>query len=245
VKISIDVPDDPLRRSFRQMSDDQQTPNILHVVIVDDHVLFRDGLATIISAQADIEVVGQGGSAEDAVRLARELLPEIILLDIDMPGGGLNAAQVIANDCPVTRIVMLTASEEDDHLIAALKTGVRAYILKGVAARELLRILRAVAAGESYVPPALAASLLLEMHEPATYARKPPEDPINELTKRERQILEGLASGLSNKEIGQKLFLSEKTIKHYITNILQKLQVRNRVEAALLAQRSGKMDKPK
>ena len=210
----------------------------LRVVIVDDHVLFRDGLATILAAEADIEVVGQGGSADEAAQLARDLLPEIILLDIDMPGGGLAAARKIAEECPVTRIVMLTASEDDDDLLSALKSGVRAYILKGVAARELLRILRAVAAGESYVPPALAASLLLELHEPRPRAQ--PADPLHELTAREREILEGLASGFSNKEIGQKLFLSEKTVKHYITNILQKLQVRNRVEAALLAQRSAK-----
>jgi two-component system, NarL family, nitrate/nitrite response regulator NarL len=116
--------------------------------------------------------------------------------------------------------------------------------LKGVAARELIRILRTVAAGESYVPPALAASLLLEMHEPGGQSKEP-DSLINELTERERDILEGLAAGLSNKEIGQKLFLSEKTVKHYMTNILQKLQVRNRVEAALLAQRSGKIDRPR
>jgi DNA-binding NarL/FixJ family response regulator len=230
------------------MSEPQQIPNELppnklRVVIVDDHALFRDGLATIISGEADIEVVGQGGSADDAIRLARELLPEIILLDLDMPGGGLAAARVIADECPVTKIVVLTASEQDDHLLTALKTGTRAYILKGVAARELLRILRAVAAGESYVPPALAASLLMEMHDPGAHARKAhDDDPLSTLTARERQILEGLATGLSNKEIGQQLFLAEKTVKHYITNILQKLQVRNRVEAALLAQKSGKLN---
>lgn len=221
------------------MSESQTAPARTRIVIVDDHALFRDGLATILAAEADFEVVGQGGSAGDAVRLARDLLPEIILLDIDMPGGGITAAQSIAVDCPVTKIVILTSSEDDDHLIAALKTGTRAYILKGVPARELLRILRAVEAGESYVPPALAASLLVEMHEPS---RKALENPIDELTERERQILEGLASGSSNKEIGQKLFLAEKTVKHYITNILQKLQVRNRVEAALLAQRNNLKD---
>jgi two-component system, NarL family, nitrate/nitrite response regulator NarL len=221
------------------MSETQPMSNKIRVVIVDDHVLFRDGLATILDAQDDLEVVGQGGSAEDAIRLARDLLPEIILLDLDMPGGGLEVARVISNECPVTRIVILTASEDDDHLIAALKTGTRGYVLKGVAARELMRILRAVAAGESYVPPALAASLLLELHEPGAASRSKHTNPINELTERERQILEGLAAGLSNKEIGQKLFLSEKTVKHYITNILQKLQVRNRVEAALLAQKNA------
>jgi DNA-binding NarL/FixJ family response regulator len=226
------------------MNGERESAEKLHVVIVDDHALFREGLATILGAEADIEVVGQGGTAQEAVRLARDLLPEVILLDIDMPGGGLEAARTIANDCPVTKIVILTASENDDHLIAALRTGARAYILKGVVARELLRILRSVAAGESYVPPALAASLLLEIHEPGTGSRKP-ENPINELTGREREILEGLAAGLSNKEIGQKLFISEKTVKHYMTNILQKLQVRNRVEAALLAQRNAKADKPR
>jgi DNA-binding NarL/FixJ family response regulator len=221
------------------MSESQPAPSKTRIVIVDDHALLRDALATILSAEADFEVVGQGGSAADAMRLARDLLPEIILLDIDMPGGGITAARAIAIDCPVTKIVILTASEDDDHLIAALKTGTRAYILKGVPARELVRILRAVEAGESYVPPALASSLLIEMHETA---RKEPENPIDELTERERQILEGLASGSSNKEIGQKLFLAEKTVKHYITNILQKLQVRNRVEAALLAQKNSFKD---
>ena len=226
------------------MNNDKLSSDKLRVIIVDDHVLFRDGLTTILAAEEDIEVVGQGGTAQDAIDMARDLLPEIILLDIDMPGGGLNAAQIIANDCPVTKIVILTASEEDDHLISALKIGASAFILKGVAARELLRILRAVADGESYVPPALAASLLLDMHDPRPLSNQQPANLINNLTDREREILESLAGGLSNKEIGEKLFLSEKTVKHYMTNILQKLQVRNRVEAALLAQKSGKIEKP-
>lgn len=221
------------------MSDSQPTSSKVRVVIVDDHVLFRDGLATILSAETEFEVVGQGGSAADAIRLARALLPDIILLDIDMPGSGIAAAQEVANECPLTKIVMLTSSEEDDHLISALKTGSRAYILKGVPARELFRILRTVQSGESYVPPTLAAGLLVEMVNPA---HKETKKPIDELTEREHQILEGLAAGLSNKEIGQKLFLAEKTVKHYITNILQKLQVRNRVEAALLAQKNSNKD---
>lgn len=224
------------------MNADLQSTDKLRVVIADDHALFRDGLAAILDTESHIEVVGQGGTAQEAVSLARDLLPEIILLDIDMPGGGLEAARSIANDCPVTKIVILTASEEDDHLFSALKIGARAFILKGVAARELIRILHAVAAGESYVPPALAASVLLEMHETGARSREESKNPINELTERERDILENLAQGLSNKEIGEKLFLSEKTVKHYMTNILQKLQVRNRVEAALLAQRSARED---
>jgi DNA-binding NarL/FixJ family response regulator len=211
----------------------------ISIVIADDHTLFREGLAGIISAADDFEVVGQAGSRQEAVQLARDLLPDIILLDIDMPGGGLEAARMVAEECPVTRIVILTSSEEDDHLIRALKIGARAYILKGVAARELIRILRAVWAGDSYVPPMLAASLLLEMRE-ANSQQKQSTSPLDELTSREREILESLAAGLSNKEIGEKLFISDKTVKHYMTNILQKLQVRNRVEAALLAQKEMK-----
>lgn len=227
------------------MKDEVQSPLKLRVVVVDDHAVLREGLAAILGEEADIEVVGQGGTAEDAVRLARSLLPHLILLDLDMPGGGLEAAQTIAKECPATRIVVLTALEEEDQLLAALKAGVRAYVLKGVAARELLRILRAVAAGESYVPPGLAAGLLMEMQAPGSGPGKAPGDLLDGLTGREREVLEGLAEGLSNKEIGQRLFLSEKTVKHYITGILQKLQVRNRVEAALLAQRSGKIKKPR
>jgi DNA-binding NarL/FixJ family response regulator len=211
----------------------------IHIVIADDHTLFREGLAGIIGAESGFEVIGQAGNRQEAVQLARDLLPDIILLDIDMPGGGLEAARIVAEECPVTRIVILTSSEEDDHLIGALKIGARAYILKGVAARELVRILRAVWEGESYVPPRLAASLLLELRERPSQ-EKQSTSPLDELTAREREILENLAAGLSNKEIGEKLFLSEKTVKHYMTNILQKLQVRNRVEAALLAQKEMK-----
>lgn len=210
----------------------------IRVVIIDDHPLFREGVATILGNEADFEVVGQGASAGEAILLARDLLPDLILLDIDMPGSGFSAAQSISVECPVTRIVFLTVSEADDHLVKALKTGARAYILKGVAGRELIRILKSVASGESYLPPALAASLLLEMSSPKPVSN-PNRDPLDELTEREREILEKLAAGLSNKEIGQQLHLSEKTVKHYMTNILQKLQVRNRVEAALMAQREG------
>lgn len=217
-------------------------PDKLRLVIADDHALFREGLAAILNAQADMEVIGQGGTAEQAIQLVRDLLPEIVLLDVDMPGGGLEAARAIAEECPVTKICMLTASEADDHLVSALKVGARAFILKGVAARELARILRAVAADETYVPPALAASLLLEMQAAAAPARKEAQDGMSGLTAREREILQALAAGLSNKEIGARLFLAEKTVKHHVTNIFQKLQVRNRVEAALLAQKRGKTE---
>lgn len=209
----------------------------IRVVVVDDHPLFREGVAGILSSEGDMEVAAQGASAEEAIRLAQDLLPEVMLLDIDMPGNGLEAARRIGEVFPVIRIILLTVSEAEENLLAAMKAGARAYILKGVAGRELLRIVRLVLAGESYVPPALAASLLTELGKPEGHKR-PSGDDLDQLTQRETEILELLATGMSNKEIGEKLFLTEKTVKHYVTNILQKLQVHNRVEAAVLAQKS-------
>jgi two-component system nitrate/nitrite response regulator NarL len=214
----------------------------IHVVIIDDHPLVRQGVVQTLSSAADIDVVAEGGSAQDAVRLASEHLPDILLLDIDIPGGGLTAAQAVAARVPVTRIVMLTVSEEEEHLLTALRAGARAYVLKGVSGRDLIAIVRGVWAGEVYVTPALATSLLLEMTRPApggSAGERALASPLEDLTEREHEILELVAGGLSNKEIGQQLHLTEKTVKHHMTNILQKLQVRNRVEAALLAQRTA------
>ncbi|MCA1666881.1 MAG: response regulator transcription factor [Thermomicrobia bacterium] len=211
----------------------------IQMVIVDDHPLLREGVAHTLRAEPDVDVIGEGATADDAVRLARDLLPDIILLDITMPGGGLAAAQTIAATCPVTKIVMLTVSEEEDDVLAALKAGAQAYILKGVAARELISILRAVYAGDVWVTPNLAASLLMDMTK--TGVKSPAaEEPLNDLTEREHEILTLVATGFSNKEIGQQLYLTEKTVKHYMTNILQKLHVRNRLEAALLVQKAGR-----
>ncbi|MCA1552775.1 MAG: response regulator transcription factor [Chloroflexi bacterium] len=209
----------------------------IHVAIVDDHPLFREGVVNTLRAEPDFEIIGEGTSAQDALRLCTEHLPDLMLLDINIPGGGLNILPRISAECPVTKVVMLTASEEEDDVVAALKAGARGYILKGVSARELIRILRAVCDGEAYVTPTLAASLLSEMTSDTGTAA---HDPLSQLTEREHQILELVASGQSNKEIGARLYLSEKTVKHHMTNILQKLQVRNRVEAALLAQRDAK-----
>jgi DNA-binding NarL/FixJ family response regulator len=211
----------------------------IQVVIVDDHPLFRDGVAATLEAEADMTVIGQGTTAADALRLAQDLLPDLILLDLNMPGRGLLAAQRIAVGCPVVKIVILTVSETEEDILEALKAGARAYILKGVSARELVHILRSVYAGETYVPPTLAASLLREMSRAAPASAPSPASLLDDLTDRERDILEHVAMGRSNKEIAQELALREKTVKHYMTNILQKLQVRNRVEAALLAQKAA------
>ncbi len=205
----------------------------IRLAIVDDHSIFREGMLSVLSTEPDVEIVGQGASAEDAVRLAREFLPDIIFLDISMPGGGLNAAQQIVENYPVVKIIILTGSEGEQHVMTALKTGARAYVLKGVAASELVNILHAVQSGEIYVTPTLAANLLSEM---TTGSRnKPSDSTFEKLTEREREILELIASGTSNKEIGLQLHLTEKTVKHYVTNIFQKLQVHNRVQAAIMA----------
>jgi DNA-binding NarL/FixJ family response regulator len=207
----------------------------IRIVVIDDHPLFREGVVNTLRADARFDVIAEGTTALDALQMASEHLPDLLLLDINIPGGGLNILPRMTADCPVTKVIMLTASEEEDAVLSALKAGARGYILKGVAARELIRTLHAVYDGEAYVTPTLAASLLSEMTGDATATH--PANPLDQLTAREREILQLVATGQSNKEIGFELHLSEKTVKHYMTNILQKLQVRNRVEAALLAQR--------
>ena len=207
----------------------------IHLVIVDDHPLFREGVAAILGKEPRLEIVGQGASADEAIRLASELLPDIIMLDISMPGGGLYAAKTIVENCPVVKIIMLTASDNEDDVLTALKSGAKAYILKGVATRELLGILLAVQAGEGYVTPSLAANILSELRLKEDGGRHHKQvSVVNKLTDREQEILELVAMGISNKEIGQQLQLTEKTVKHHVSNILQKLQVQNRVQAALL-----------
>jgi len=206
----------------------------IRIAISDDHPLFREGVVAVLQSQPDLEIVGQGSTAGEAIRLCQDLLPDVILLDLEMPGGGLNAIQSIAKDCPVTKIVVLTVAGERADVMPAFKAGAYAYVLKGVSAPELISILRRVRAGEGYVSPSLAANLLSEMTS-QDVGEHPMSDVLGELTERERQILELIATGASNKEIGYRLHLTENTVKYYVTNILQKLHVRNRVEAALLA----------
>ncbi|MET0204880.1 MAG: response regulator transcription factor [Casimicrobiaceae bacterium] len=206
--------------------------DFIDVLVVDDHPLFRQGVVSSLGSEPGLAIAGEASSGEEALRLAQELLPDVILLDISMPGwDGLVTAERIATACPAAAIVMLTVSEHQDKLLGAFKAGARAYVLKGVSAQELARVVRAAAAGEAYVSPSLASEMLVSL------TRGPAPDALQELTPRERQILELIGTGLTNRAIGERLSLSEKTIKHYVTNILQKLQVRSRVEAALYASR--------
>jgi len=215
----------------------------LRVVIADDHPLYRDGVARTLAERAGFQVLGVCGSADDAVLLAERHRPDLVLLDISMPGGGIEAARRIAALGTATKIVMLTVSERDEDVMEALKAGAHGYVLKGVGASELLDIVRTVASGGSFVSPTLAARLLQAMQRPDRRGG-PSGDRLSSLARREEQILELVAKGLSNKEVARELDLQEKTVKHYMTSILQKLQVRNRVEAALLAREAGRGGRP-
>jgi len=204
----------------------------IRIIIADDHPLFREGVSHSLAAETDLAIVGQAESGEETLRLATELAPDVVLLDIGMPGwGGLATVQKLSQACPATKVVMLTAFDDEDRLLAAFKGGARGYVVKGVGVRDLANIVRLVAAGDVYVSRTLASSLLSEL------TGKRPHDPLSEISEREGNILSLVAEGLTNREIGERVHLAEKTVKNHMTNILGKLQVRSRVEAALLATR--------
>ena len=205
----------------------------IRVVLADDHPIYRDGLARTLSDAGGIEIVGQASDGEQAAQMVEALRPDVALLDVSMPGGGGIAAlaRIMQMDAP-PRVAMLTASEADDDLMQAIKLGALGYILKGVGASELVELVRELQAGRSYVSPGLAGRLLVAMRRQGA-VQEP--NPLDELSRREEDILKLVAQGKSNREVGEALELQEKTVKHYMTSILQKLQVRNRVEAAMLA----------
>lgn len=202
----------------------------IRIAIVDDHPLFREGVTRSLAEIGGFELVGEGASAAEAEQIVRAA-PDILLLDISMPGGGLNALYAILAARPQQKVVMLTVSEANADVAEALKAGARGYVLKGVGSKALAEILRDVADGQSYVSPSLSARLLSDLLKPA--GSKP--DPLSLLTGREADILKLVAEGLSNKEVAARLSLQEKTVKHHMTRVLAKLNVRNRTEAALVA----------
>lgn len=204
----------------------------IRLVLADDHPIYREGVARTLQDAGGIDVVGQAQDGEAAAALCAALRPDLVLLDVSMPkGGGLAALQRIMQMDNPPRVAMLTASEEDGDLMAALKLGALGYILKGVGASELVALVQDLAAGRSYVSPGLAGRLLVSMRGRSG----PLANPLAELSRREEDILKLVAQGKSNREVGRDLSIQEKTVKHYMTSILQKLQVRNRVEAAMLA----------
>lgn len=201
------------------------------IAVVDDHPLFREGVTRSFSEIEDFEIVGEGGSRDDAIRIAREFCPDVMLIDISMPGSGLETITDALEYCPTLKIVMLTVSEASDDITKALKLGAKGYVLKGIGSRGLAEVVRTIAAGGSYVSPALSAQLIAGLSASAEAVEQP--DPMAELTDREQEVLTLVASGLSNKRVARELDLHEKTVKHHMTRIFSKLKVSNRTEAAL------------
>lgn len=205
---------------------------IIRVLVADDHPIYREGVIRSLEETGEFRVVATGTSAEEAVLLAEQKHPDIALLDLSMPGGGLAAVKKISSAASAKHIAMLTVSEEDENVADALRFGAIAYILKGISASELRDVLKGVARGEPHVSPMLASKVLTFMSKGDQGKNA---SPLDNLTKREEEILKLVAKGLSNREVAEMLDLQEKTIKHYMTHIMGKLHARNRVEAALIA----------
>ena len=212
----------------------------IRTAIVDDHPLFREGVAKLLARTPGVEIVADGSTAVDAVNIARQFAPDVLLLDLKLPDDGAAAASTIAREHPSVRIVILTASDSDSDVAAMLRLGVHGYLLKGCTGQEIVRAVQRVYAGEFYVTPSLATRLLTEITMPAEKAG----DGSEELSNREEIILAQVSKGLTNKEIARALNLREKTVKHYMTNIMQKLGVRNRLEAVLVGQKRQRPSAP-
>jgi DNA-binding NarL/FixJ family response regulator len=204
----------------------------MRLVIVDDHVLFREGLAAIIRSEPDIEIVGQAGTVQEAIELARESKPDMILMDFGLPDGtGVDATQAILNAHPACKVIFLTMSEEDEDLFAAIRSGAKGYLLKNMRPSKLVSSLRAVQQGES----ALSRSMTLRLMEELARTKKPPRAGDVTLTRRELEVLQELALGKSNQEIAEKLVISENTVKYHVHSILEKLHLSDRRDVAAYA----------
>ncbi len=207
----------------------------IRVLLVDDHILFRKGLVSLLSARDDIEIVGECGEGAEAVDRARELMPDVVLMDVRMPGlNGIEATRRIASEMPHVKVVMLTVSDEDKDLFEAIKCGARGYLLKSIEPADLYQLVRAVAAGEAALSPSIAAKILDEYGRVPTREREgAAEEAVP--TEREREILGLLMEGLGNKAIAHRLCISESTVRNHLHNILYKLHLENRVQLALYA----------
>ena len=205
----------------------------IRILLVDDHTLVRLGLKTLLGDQPGMEVIGEAGTAAEAVRAAERLRPDVVLMDIRMPGeGGIEATRQITARFPQIKVVMLTSFADDELVVRAIRAGAVGYVLKQVDNAELLRAIEAAARGEALLDPATTARLLARVRE---NERKADEDAFRELSDRELDVLAPLARGKTNAEIGRLLNLSEKTVSNYVSSILEKLHLTNRIELATYA----------
>ncbi len=211
----------------------------MKIVIVDDHVLFREGVAAIIGAEKDIEIAGLAGTVAEAVEIARKEQPDIILMDYDLPDGtGVDATRQILSKQPGCKVIFLTVIEEDEVLIAAIRSGAKGYLLKTIHPHKLLAAMRSVYLGESAISRSMTLLLMEELARTKAPAL-PNEQGLNLLTRREQDVLRVLAAGMTNQEISAKLFLSTNTVKHHIHTIFDKLKITSRREAAHFARQYG------
>ncbi|MCC6192343.1 MAG: response regulator transcription factor [Anaerolineales bacterium] len=211
----------------------------IRVLLADDHALFREGLAGILAAQADFEVVGEASDGLEALVKARELAPDLILMDIQMGGfDGIEATQRIKQEFPAATIVMLTVRDEEEKLFAAIRGGAQGYLLKSIHAGEMLDMLRGAARGEAAITPALAGRMLEEFRRIDHAAREAQADESEPLSRREQEVLSLVAERATDREIAEALHLSVNTVKSHMRNILAKLHVSSRYEAARYARPS-------
>ena len=214
----------------------------IRILLVDDHALFRDGVASLLAEQEDFEVIGMAGDGKEALEKARELEPDLILMDIYMPVcNGLEATRLIKEEMPAVKVVILTVSEEDHNLFEAIKSGAHGYLLKKERAEDFLTMLRGVSKNEAPISRSVAAKILAEFARQAK--QKPEAAPGVQLTPREREVLELLTKGATNKEIASALGISENTVKNRLRSILEKLHLENRVQAVAYAFQQGLVKK--
>jgi DNA-binding NarL/FixJ family response regulator len=216
----------------------------IRVLLVDDHVLFRKGIVSLLSTERGFEVVGEAANGQEALDKARDLMPDVILMDISMPQmDGLEATRRIKAEIPYVRIVILTVSDGDQNLFDAIKSGAQGYLLKKIEPQALFSTLRGVVQGEASFSRITAAKLLGEFSRLAQQEAVPPS-PGARLSPREKEVLELITRGKSNKEIASALDIAENTVKNHLKNILEKLHLENRVQAATYALRKGLVERP-
>jgi DNA-binding NarL/FixJ family response regulator len=212
---------------------------IIKILVVDDHPVVRDGLTAILGTQADFEIVGEASNGEEAIHLAKELQPDVILLDLEMPGSdGVDTLRKLRVHQPEVNTLVFTAFDTDDRILSAIRAGAQGYLLKGVPREDLFKAVRVISSGGSLLQPVVASKLLQHVSTP----RDEKLNGLESLTEREMEVLKLLGAGKTNKEIATILFISERTVKFHVSSILKKLDVGNRTEAVSLAAHHGLID---